>query len=124
MTATWVLLSLALLVALLVHGRLSPALLFCGWAGGYHLLGLISYFTTDSRMLRAWTIRRGWKAPAAAGVIHSDFEKGFIRAEVVAWSDLVEAGSFAAARLAGKMRLEGRDYVMRDGDVIEVRFNV
>lgn len=90
----------------------------------YRLLGLQSFFTAGEREVHAWTIPVGASALDAAGTIHSDLARGFIRAEVVAWSDLVEAGSFAAARLAGKMRLEGRDYVMRDGDVIEVRFNV
>ncbi|HEY7147652.1 MAG TPA: DUF933 domain-containing protein, partial [Streptosporangiaceae bacterium] len=73
---------------------------------------------------RAWTIRIGATAPAAAGVIHSDFQRGFIKAEVVSFGDLMAAGSIAAARAVGKVRIEGRDYVMRDGDVVEFRFNV
>jgi ribosome-binding ATPase len=90
----------------------------------YKLLGLITYFTAGEPEVRAWTIRKGTKAPQAAGVIHSDFERGFIRAEVVAYEDLVAAGSFAAAREAGKLRLEGKDYVVEDGDVMHFRFNV
>ena len=90
----------------------------------YHLLGLISYFTTDSRMLRAWTIRRGMTAPQAAGVIHTDFERGFIRAEVVHWPDFDTLGSEHAAKHAGLLHIEGRDYVVQDGDVIHFRFNV
>ncbi|MCL6441977.1 MAG: redox-regulated ATPase YchF [Alicyclobacillus sp.] len=90
----------------------------------YDLLGLITYFTAGEPEVRAWTIRRGTKAPQAAGVIHSDFERGFIRAEVVHCSDLIAAGSFAAAREAGKLRLEGKDYVVQDGDVMHFRFNV
>jgi ribosome-binding ATPase len=90
----------------------------------YKLLGLITYFTAGEQEVRAWTIRRGTKAPQAAGVIHSDFERGFIRAEVVAYEDLVAAGSYAAARDAGKLRLEGKDYVVEDGDVMHFRFNV
>ncbi|MSZ39498.1 MAG: DUF933 domain-containing protein, partial [Actinobacteria bacterium] len=73
---------------------------------------------------RAWTIGKGWKAPQAAGVIHTDFEKGFIKAEVVGYADLVECGSVAEARAKGKARIEGKDYVMNDGDVVEFRFNV
>jgi GTP-binding protein YchF len=90
----------------------------------YKLLGLITYFTAGEPEVRAWTIRQGTKAPQAAGVIHSDFERGFIRAEVVAYEDLMAAGSFAAAREAGKLRLEGKDYVVQDGDVMHFRFNV
>ncbi|WP_026962680.1 redox-regulated ATPase YchF [Alicyclobacillus herbarius] len=90
----------------------------------YHLLGLITYFTAGEPEVRAWTIRRGTRAPQAAGVIHTDFEKGFIRAEVVSCDDLVQAGSYAAAREAGKVRLEGKDYVVQDGDVMHFRFNV
>jgi GTP-binding protein YchF len=90
----------------------------------YNLLGLITYFTAGVQEVRAWTIRKGTKAPQAAGVIHSDFERGFIRAEVVAYDDLVEAGSVAAAREKGKYRLEGKDYVVQDGDVMHFRFNV
>ncbi|MCL6516017.1 redox-regulated ATPase YchF [Alicyclobacillus sp.] len=90
----------------------------------YRLLGLITYFTAGEPEVRAWTIRRGTRAPQAAGVIHSDFERGFIRAEVVHYEDLVAAGSYAAAREAGKVRLEGKDYVVQDGDVMHFRFNV
>ena len=74
--------------------------------------------------VKAWTFRKGWKAPQCAGVIHTDFEKGFIKAEVVSYDDLVEAGSMAAAKAAGKVRMEGKDYVMEDGDIVEFRFNV
>jgi GTP-binding protein YchF len=90
----------------------------------YHLLGLRTYLTTGEKETRAWTIHAGDKAPAAAGVIHSDFERGFIAAETVHYDDLVVLGSFAKARDAGKLRIEGKDYVVRDGDVIEFRFNV
>ncbi|HEY5894527.1 MAG TPA: redox-regulated ATPase YchF [Chthoniobacterales bacterium] len=90
----------------------------------YHLLGLRTYLTTGEKETRAWTIRAGDKAPAAAGVIHSDFERGFIAAETVAYNDLVHYGSFAKAREAGKLRIEGKDYVVHDGDVMEFRFNV
>jgi len=90
----------------------------------YRLLGLITYFTAGVQEVRAWTIRRGTKAPQAAGVIHSDFEKGFIRAEVVAYDDLISAGSLNASREKGLLRLEGKDYVVQDGDVMHFRFNV
>jgi GTP-binding protein YchF len=90
----------------------------------YHLLGLRTYLTTGEQETRAWTIRAGDKAPAAAGVIHSDFERGFIAAEVTAFNDLVALGSFAKAREAGKLRIEGKEYVVQDGDVVEFRFNV
>jgi ribosome-binding ATPase YchF (GTP1/OBG family) len=90
----------------------------------YHLLGLRTYLTTGEKETRAWTIHEGDKAPAAAGVIHSDFERGFIAAETVHYSDLVSLGSFARAREAGKLRIEGKDYVVKDGDVVEFRFNV
>lgn len=90
----------------------------------YKLLGLNTYFTAGVQEVRAWTIRQGTKAPQAAGVIHSDFEKGFIRAEVVAYDDLIKAGSNAAARDMGLLRLEGKDYVVQDGDVMHFRFNV
>lgn len=90
----------------------------------YELLGLITYFTAGVQEVRAWTIRKGMKAPQAAGVIHTDFERGFIRAEVVAYDDLVEAGSVSAARDKGKYRLEGKEYVVQDGDVMHFRFNV
>ena len=90
----------------------------------YHLLGLRTLFTTGEKETRAWTIHAGEKAPAAAGVIHSDFERGFIAAETIHYNDLVAAGSFTKAREAGKLRLEGKDYEVRDGDVILFRFNV
>lgn len=90
----------------------------------YKLLGLMSYLTAGVQEVRAWTIKRGTKAPAAAGKIHSDIERGFIRAEVVGYDDLVECGSEAAAKEKGKFRLEGKDYVMQDGDVVNFRFNV
>ena len=90
----------------------------------YHLLGLRTYLTTGEQETRAWTIRAGDKAPAAAGVIHSDFERGFIAAETVHFDDLMSLGSFPKAREAGKLRIEGKEYVVRDGDVVEFRFNV
>lgn len=90
----------------------------------YHLLGLRTFFTTGEKETRAWTIHAGDKAPAAAGAIHSDFERGFIAAETIHCKDLVAAGSFAKAREAGKLRLEGKEYEVRDGDVILFRFNV
>ncbi|MCB1104482.1 MAG: redox-regulated ATPase YchF [Opitutaceae bacterium] len=89
----------------------------------YALLGLQTYFTAGEKEVRAWTIVKGWKAPQAAGVIHTDFEKGFIKAEVVSYADLSSLGSVAAARDAGKYRLEGKDYVFHDGDVALFRFN-
>lgn len=91
---------------------------------GFHTLKLQTYLTAGPKEARAWVIRQGDTAPKAAGVIHSDFEKGFIKAEVVAYKDLLEAGSMAAAKSAGKVRIEGKDYVMADGDVVEFRFNV
>ncbi len=91
---------------------------------GYHLLGLQTYFTAGEKEVRAWTIRRGDKAPQAAGVIHSDFEKGFIRAEVFSIADLVKAGSKAKLKELGQIRSEGKEYVVQDGDVMEFRFNV
>jgi GTP-binding protein YchF len=90
----------------------------------YHTLGLISYFTAGEKEARAWTIRNGAKAPEAAGAIHSDLERGFIRAEVTSYDDLIKAGSSAIAKEKGWMRLEGKEYVVRDGDVILFRFNV
>ncbi len=90
----------------------------------YHLLGLRTYLTTGEKETRAWTIHEGDKAPAAAGVIHTDFERGFIAAETVHFDDLVTLGSFAKAREAGKLRIEGKEYVVKDGDVVEFRFNV
>jgi ribosome-binding ATPase len=91
---------------------------------GFDTLGLQTFLTTGPKETRAWTIRKGATAPQAAGVIHTDFERGFIKAEVVSYDDLVEAGSITAARAAGKARIEGKDYVMQDGDVVEFRFNV
>jgi GTP-binding protein YchF len=91
---------------------------------GFHTLGLQTYLTAGPKESRAWTIRIGATAPQAAGVIHTDFEKGFIKAEIVSYGDLVETGSMAAAKAAGKVRMEGKDYVMADGDVVEFRFNV
>ena len=93
-------------------------------AASYELLGLISYLTAGEKETRAWTIERGTKAPQAAGKIHSDFEKGFIRAEIVDYKTLLEYGSFNAAKAAGKVRSEGKDYVMQDDDVVLFRFNV
>ena len=90
----------------------------------YHLLGLRTLFTTGEKETRAWTIHAGDKAPTAAGAIHSDFERGFIAAETIHYDDLAALGSFAKAREAGKLRLEGKDYVVQDGDVIFFRFNV
>ncbi|MEQ6898824.1 redox-regulated ATPase YchF [Microbacterium sp. KR10-403] len=91
---------------------------------GFDTLGLQTYLTAGPKEARAWTIGKGWKAPQAAGVIHTDFEKGFIKAEVISFEDLVELGSVVEARAHGKARLEGKDYVMQDGDVVEFRFNV
>ena len=91
---------------------------------GYGLLDLITYFTVGPKEARAWTIRKGWSAPKAAGVIHGDFEKGFIRAETVAYKDYVEFGGEAGAKEAGKMRSEGKEYIVQDGDVMLFRFNV
>jgi ribosome-binding ATPase YchF (GTP1/OBG family) len=91
--------------------------------GTYNLLGLMTYFTAGEKEVRCWTIVKGWKAPQAAGVIHTDFEKGFIKAEIVSYHDLTTLGSVAAAREAGKYRLEGKEYVFKDGDVALFRFN-
>jgi ribosome-binding ATPase YchF (GTP1/OBG family) len=90
----------------------------------YHLLGLSTFFTTSEKETRAWTIHSGDKAATAAGTIHSDFERGFIAAETIHCDDLITASSMAKAREAGKIRLEGKDYVVPDGDVIFFRFNV
>src|SRR5438270_765065 len=90
---------------------------------GYQLLDLITYFTVGPKEARAWTIHRGTRAPAAAGVIHTDFEKGFIRAETIAYDDYVSLGGEAGARDAGKLRLEGKEYAVADGDVMHFRFN-
>ena len=91
---------------------------------GFETLGLQTYLTAGPKEARAWTIRRGSTAPEAAGVIHTDFQKGFIKAEIVGYDDLVAAGTMNAARSAGRVRMEGKDYVMQDGDVVEFRFNV
>ncbi|MFI5170821.1 MAG: redox-regulated ATPase YchF [Chitinophagales bacterium] len=91
---------------------------------GYHLLDLITYFTAGEKEVRAWTIHKGMLAPQAAGVIHSDFEKGFIRAEVIKYNDYIKYGSEAACKEAGKLNVEGKDYVVTDGDVMHFRFNV
>ena len=91
---------------------------------GFETLGLQTYLTAGPKETRAWTIRKGWKAPQAAGVIHTDFERGFIKAEIVSFADLDSAGSMAEAKSQGKVRMEGKDYVMHDGDVVEFRFNV
>jgi ribosome-binding ATPase YchF (GTP1/OBG family) len=90
----------------------------------YQLLNLITYFTAGVQEVRAWTIHTGWKAPQAAGVIHTDFEKGFIKAEVIAYDDFVQYGSEAACKESGKLRIEGKEYVVKDGDVTHFRFNV
>jgi GTP-binding protein YchF len=91
---------------------------------GYRALGLITYFTAGPKEVRAWTIRAGWRAPQAAGVIHTDFERGFIRAEVIPFETWVRLGSEAAAKAAGELRVEGKEYVVKDGDVMHFRFNV
>src|SRR5262249_34933909 len=90
----------------------------------YHLLGLRTFFTASEKEVRAWTIHAGETAPKAAGVIHSDFERGFIKAETVACNDLVSGGSVAAARQRGLYRMEGKEYVVQDGDVLHFKFNV
>ena len=90
----------------------------------YKLLSLFTYFTAGVQEVRAWTIHQGWKAPQAAGVIHTDFEKGFIKAEVISYDDYIKYGSEAAARDNGKLRMEGKEYVVKDGDVMHFRFNV
>ncbi|CAB4626184.1 unannotated protein [freshwater metagenome] len=91
---------------------------------GFDTLGLQTYLTAGPKEARAWTIHKGDTAPMAAGVIHTDFQKGFIKAEIVSYADLIAAGSMAEAKSAGKVRMEGKDYVMHDGDVVEFRFNV
>src|SRR5687768_8430481 len=91
---------------------------------GYDLLHLITFFTAGPKEARAWTVEKGARAPEAAGVIHSDFERGFIRAETIAYEDFVACGGEAGAKEAGKMRAEGKDYVVQDGDVLLFRFNV
>ena len=90
----------------------------------YSLLGLISYLTAGEQEVRAWTIKKGTKAPQAAGKIHSDFERGFIRAEIVSYDDLMDCGTYTAAKEKGLVRLEGKEYVVQDGDIILFRFNV
>ena len=90
---------------------------------GFNTLGLQTYLTAGPKETRAWTIHKGDTAPVAAGVIHTDFQKGFIKAEVVSFNDLVAAGSMAEAKAQGKVRMEGKEYVMSDGDVVEFRFN-
>lgn len=90
----------------------------------YKLLGLISYLTAGEKEVRAWTIKEGTKAPQAAGEIHSDFEKGFIKADIVSYEDLIECGNFVKAKEAGKVRSEGKEYIMKDGDVVLFKFNV
>src|SRR5690606_38504413 len=90
----------------------------------YALLDLVTFFTPGEKEVRAWAIRRGTKAPGAAGKIHTDFERGFIRAEVMPWQTLVELGSEAAVKAKGLLRVEGKDYVVADGDVMHFRFNV
>ena len=92
--------------------------------GGYSLLNLHTYFTAGVKEVRAWTVAVGATAPQAAGVIHTDFEKGFIRAEVVSYDDFVQCNGEAGAKEAGKWRLEGKDYIVKDGDVMHFRFNV
>ena len=89
----------------------------------YHTLGLASYLTAGPKEARAWTFRRGWKAPKCAGVIHTDFEKGFIRAQVIAYDDYIKYGGEKGARDAGVLRAEGKEYEMKDGDVVEFMFN-
>jgi ribosome-binding ATPase YchF (GTP1/OBG family) len=91
---------------------------------GFKTLGLQTYLTAGEKEARAWTIHKGDTAPMAAGVIHTDFQKGFIKAEIISFDDLVSAGSMTEARSRGKVRMEGKDYVMQDGDVVEFRFNV
>ena len=90
----------------------------------YQLLNLSTYFTAGVQEVRAWTIHKGWKAPQAAGVIHTDFEKGFIKAEVISYDDFVQYKSEAACRENGKLRIEGKEYIVQDGDVMHFRFNV
>ena len=91
---------------------------------GFDTLGLQTYLTAGPKETRAWTIRKGATAPEAAGVIHTDFQRGFIKAEIVSYDDLLAAGSMLKAKEAGRVRMEGKDYVMHDGDVVEFRFNV
>ena len=107
----------------LAAGSVGAANLVSG-SVGFDTLGLQTYLTAGPKESRAWTIPKGATAPQAAGVIHTDFERGFIKAEIVSFDDLVEAGSMNAAKSVGKVRMEGKDYVMADGDVVEFRFNV
>jgi GTP-binding protein YchF len=93
-------------------------------SSAYKLLDLLTYFTAGVQEVRAWTIHKGWKAPQAASVIHTDFEKGFIKAEVIAYNDFIQYKSEAACRENGKLRIEGKEYVVNDGDVMHFRFNV
>jgi ribosome-binding ATPase YchF (GTP1/OBG family) len=104
-------------------GQEEPGLATLGRVG-FDTLGLQTYLTAGPKETRAWTIKKGATAPEAAGVIHTDFQKGFIKAEVISFADLVATGSVAEARAKGKARMEGKDYVMQDGDVVEFRFNV
>jgi ribosome-binding ATPase YchF (GTP1/OBG family) len=90
----------------------------------YHILDLITYFTAGPQEVRAWTIRRGWKAPKAAGVIHTDFERGFIKAEVIKMEDYIKYKTESACREAGKLAIEGKEYIVKDGDIMHFRFNV
>ena len=90
----------------------------------YHLLGMRTYFTTGEKETRAWTFYEGSTAPVCAGRIHTDFQRGFIKAEVIQWDELLELGSWTKAKEAGKLRVEGKDYIGQDGDVMEFRFNV
>lgn len=90
----------------------------------YNMLGLATYFTAGEQEVRAWTFRTGMTAPEAAGIIHTDFQRGFIRAEIVSYEDLADAGSMAVAKERGQVRLEGKEYIVQDGDVIHFRFNV
>jgi GTP-binding protein YchF len=105
------------------YGITEPALERVAHAA-YHLLGLSTFLTTGDKESRAWTFRTGATAPECAGVIHSDLQRGFIRAEVINWQDLLDIGSWSKARESGKLRVEGKDYVVKDGDVLEIRFNV
>jgi len=91
---------------------------------GYDLLGLLSYFTAGPKEIGAWTIKKGWTAKQAAGVIHSDFEKGFIRAEVISFKDFIECQGEAKAKEQGKWRIEGKEYIVQDGDLLHFRFSV
>ena len=105
---------------------------FAGYCGdgyftnqaAYNLLNLQTYLTAGVQEVRAWTFEKGWKAPQCAGVIHTDFEKGFIRAEVIKYADFISYGSEAAVKEAGKMSVEGKEYVVQDGDIMHFRFNV